>query len=118
MTPSSDKDETMSSQDVEPKKPRRRRGKARSFDFGAIEHVGNDATEGGFLGDDSAETERRATSTATISPMLGGPSVSASHTEPTAPEMDDTHAPEGEEEPTEAAGPLSLPAQTSAAEAA
>lgn len=35
------------------------RGKSRSFDFTAIEHVGNDATEGGFLGDDAAESERR-----------------------------------------------------------
>lgn len=35
------------------------RGKARSFDFDAIEHVGNDADEGGFLGNESAEAERR-----------------------------------------------------------
>ncbi|GGX46311.1 hypothetical protein [Streptomyces noursei] len=41
-------------------KPKRKRGKARAFDFTAIEHVGNDATEGGFLGDDAAEAERRA----------------------------------------------------------
>lgn len=52
-----------------PKSPRRRgRGKARSFDFSAIEHVGNDATEGGFLGDDSAESERRGSSTAVAVP--------------------------------------------------
>ncbi|WP_420082915.1 hypothetical protein ACN6AT_38335 (plasmid) [Streptomyces sp. JL4002] len=51
------------------KSPRKRgRGKARSFDFSAIEHVGNDATEGGFLGDDAAESERRGTPTAVAAP--------------------------------------------------
>ncbi|MEU2134760.1 hypothetical protein [Streptomyces sp. NPDC018352] len=47
--------------------PKRKRGKSRSFDFSAIEHVGNDATEGGFLGDDAAESERRGTSEPTTS---------------------------------------------------
>ncbi|MFD6974493.1 hypothetical protein [Streptomyces sp. NPDC059949] len=47
--------------------PKRKRGKSRSFDFSAIEHVGNDATEGGFLGDDAAEFERRGTSEPTTS---------------------------------------------------
>lgn len=47
--------------------PKRRRGKSRAFDFSAIEHVGNDATEGGFLGDDAAESERRGTPAPTTS---------------------------------------------------
>ncbi|MFD4610061.1 hypothetical protein ACFWOT_18560, partial [Streptomyces sp. NPDC058440] len=47
--------------------PKRKRGKSRSFDFSAIEHVGNDATEGGFLGDDAAESERRGSSKPTTS---------------------------------------------------
>lgn len=36
-----------------------RRGKTRSFNFDAIEHVGNDADAGGFLGDAEAEQERQ-----------------------------------------------------------
>ncbi|MFC5724155.1 hypothetical protein ACFP1Z_28710 [Streptomyces gamaensis] len=36
-----------------------RRGKKRQFNFAAIEHVGNDADEGGFLGNEEAEQERR-----------------------------------------------------------
>jgi len=55
--------------------PKRKRGKSRSFDFSAIEHVGNDATEGGFLGDDAAESERRGTSepTTPLPPALEAP---------------------------------------------
>ncbi|MGW7276093.1 hypothetical protein ACWGH5_36960 [Streptomyces sp. NPDC054864] len=43
-----------------------RRGKARSFNFDAIEHVGNDADAGGFLGDAEAEQERQGASSATV----------------------------------------------------
>jgi hypothetical protein len=40
---------------------RRGGGKTRSFNFDAIAHVGNDADQGGFLGDEAAEEERRDT---------------------------------------------------------
>lgn len=43
-----------------------RRGKARSFNFDAIEHVGNDADAGGFLGDAEAEQERQGAAPAAV----------------------------------------------------
>lgn len=43
-----------------------RRGKARSFNFDAIEHVGNDADAGGFLGDAEAEQERQGAAPAGV----------------------------------------------------
>src|SRR5688572_22437849 len=69
------------------KSPRKRgRGKARSFDFSAIEHVGNDATEGGFLGDDAAESERRGTPTALAAP----PTLTLDYDSPGPSQQEDT----------------------------
>lgn len=72
---------------VESPNPRRKgRGKSRSFDFSAIEHVGNDATEGGFLGDDAAESERRGGATAVVVP----PSLSLDAELPGSSDVDGT----------------------------
>ncbi|WP_438297557.1 hypothetical protein [Streptomyces sp. HUAS TT7] len=43
---------------------RPKRGRSRNFNFDAIQHVGNDADEGGFLGDAEAEASRHQTPSA------------------------------------------------------
>lgn len=117
---------------------KRKRGKSRAFDFSAIEHVGNDATEGGFLGDDAAESERRGGSapTASLTPALEAPAPRATE-EPArelrpvktderpageqAAEAAHSMAPEGTSNsvslPTQAAGaPASDPSETQSAD--
>ncbi|MFE9888481.1 hypothetical protein [Streptomyces scopuliridis] len=66
MTPSTDEP----TQETTAPARKKARGKSRSFDFGAIEHVGNDATEGGFLGDDAAESERRGEAAQVAAPPV------------------------------------------------
>ncbi|MET9419067.1 hypothetical protein ABZY03_33845, partial [Streptomyces klenkii] len=56
-----------------------RRGKKRQFNFAAVEHVGNDADEGGFLGNEEAEQERQSATPAN-EPHLPSPAA-----EPTPP---------------------------------
>ncbi|WP_329448995.1 hypothetical protein OG906_42085 (plasmid) [Streptomyces sp. NBC_01426] len=108
--------------------PKRRRGKSRSFDFSAIEHVGNDATEGGFLGDDAAESERRGSSEPTASlppaPEPPAPADEEPARELRAVKIDEP--PAGEEAaveatrtvpPDDASNAVSLPNQAAGAEA-
>lgn len=66
MTPTADEP----TQETKAPARKKARGKSRSFDFGAIEHVGNDATEGGFLGDDAAESERRGEAAQVAAPAV------------------------------------------------
>lgn len=75
-----------------------RRGKTRSFNFDAIEHVGNDADAGGFLGDAEAEQERQG----------AAPPVVAVAPEPTPEPPAPEHAPE----PTAATTKKATPAPT------
>ncbi|WP_372412059.1 hypothetical protein [Streptomyces luteireticuli] len=81
-----------------------RRGKKRQFNFAAVEHVGNDADEGGFLGNEEAEQERQS-----VMPV-DEPHVPSPATEP---------APRSSADPAATATPAPAPEEqrTSAAEA-
>lgn len=84
MTPSADEP----TQETKAPARKKARGKSRSFDFGAIEHVGNDATEGGFLGDDAAESERRGETAQVAEPsVLTADSASAAPSQSEAAEV-------------------------------
>ncbi|MFD9634192.1 hypothetical protein ACFWX8_26445, partial [Streptomyces violascens] len=48
---------------------RPKRGRSRNFNFEAIQHVGNDADEGGFLGDADAEASRHQPPAAAVEPV-------------------------------------------------
>lgn len=65
------------------------RGKSRNYDFDAIEHVGNDADEGGFLADEAAEAEREA-QRSTAAPVPSPAGEPASVTAASGPEESGT----------------------------
>ncbi|WP_431983831.1 hypothetical protein [Streptomyces qinglanensis] len=80
------------------------RGKSRNYDFDAIEHVGNDADEGGFLADEAAEAEReaqRGTAAQVPSPAGEPASVAAVHDAPESPDKPESRAASADESESE-----------------
>ncbi|MFI1184156.1 hypothetical protein ACH4UT_32065 [Streptomyces sp. NPDC020799] len=99
-----------------------RRGKKRQFNFAALEHVGNDADEGGFLGDEAAEQERQTVKpdsephvpSPAAEPLPSSPDTSSPASAEASVTVAPVPAPEAHPVPEEP--PASVPAASSAAE--